>query len=150
MWGKSPNNPQRPVRNARHWNSPSCSLAGAIELSWGRLSGLLQEPPTRKQHVGVKGYYWLAWGTGREEAKRNCTGQGMEGKGSRSTESNTKRKRMEVTMDSLVKLMDHVSLWGKVPPVAVSHSMQRDPPHGRAPKGLMILFSVASPSPQET
>ena len=63
----------------------------AVELSQGRLSGLLQVPPTRKQHVGVKGYQWLAQAAGREEAKRNCTGQGMEGGGSKSAENNTKR-----------------------------------------------------------
>lgn len=79
----------------------------------------------------------------------------MEGRGSRSMESNTKRKKMEVTMCRLqrkkVKMIDEDFLWAKVPPEEASQSAQRDlPMHGRAPKGLMIIFSLASFCPQGT
>lgn len=124
----------------------------SVELSWGRLSGVLQLQPTRKQYVGVKGYHWLAQAAGREEAKKNCTGQRMEGGGNMSTESTTERKRMEVTMSSLERKSEAhgpgLSVGQGVIMVA-SQSTQRDPPHGRAPKGLMILFSLASPSLRE-
>lgn len=40
-----------------------------IELSPAKLSGPLQVPLMRKQHVGLKGCHWLAQEAGREEEK---------------------------------------------------------------------------------